>query len=144
MQDLSARPQIIRGPLLARLVLVRVVVVDGAACGWQAEEISPEEGEDKVRGAEAVSLQERVQGPCSDHVRPADPGTGLLAKAVFPAKEERHGQEGQEDGLFVDLEREEVEGPGGGGEGIGEQVASRDCADEQGGWEDGSESDVES
>lgn len=143
MQYLRRRRQILSWSLLPRLVLVAVVIVDGSARGWEAEEVSPEELEDEVGGAEAVAFQERVERPRPDRVGEADPGAGFFAEAVAGAKEEGQGEEGEEDGFFVDLVGEEEEGEGGGGQGVGEEVGVRAGGDEEGGGQRCGKGEVE-
>ncbi len=60
MQYLRRRTQISLWARLPRLILIRVVVVDIGACGWEAEEVGPEELEDEIGGSEAVAFEERV------------------------------------------------------------------------------------
>lgn len=71
-----------RPRLIGLSPITAVAVIDGSTGRRQTEEVCPEEGEDEVGYAEAVALEQRVEGEGGDGIGPADPGAGFDRQAV--------------------------------------------------------------
>nr|POF26316.1 hypothetical protein CFP56_22465 [Quercus suber] len=105
--------------------------------GRSAEEPGPEAGEDEVRDAQLVALEQREHGPAGEGVGERDPGARGGLHPVGGREEQRGWEQGEEDVLLVDLVGAEEERPGRGSGGVEEEALVRLEEEERAGRGDG-------
>ena len=87
------------------------VKVHAPRCGWQAQEIRPQQCKDSIGDLEIHAAEKRIHGPRAEDIRKADPDANLPVHAVFSSEQQRHGHERKQDAFLMNLPAEEKEAP---------------------------------